>query len=227
MEMSTKERKKREKQQRRQDIVEAAERVIASQGFDAATMIEIAEEAELSKGTLYLYFQSKDELYMAICKRGSQLLVDEFAELFSGSYTGIELIQKMGENYLRFVTDHPLYFDAFAYYESLRDIDELEKSNIVQACEENQHKVMNFMVQAIQIGMQDGTIDDTYDLQELAILIWASTRGITQMNMMSETGHYYKMLKEEQVEADRLFENFMQMVGTGIAADKSDDIWND
>ncbi len=58
------ERKEKEKQQRRDDILGAAKEVFFSKGLMSATMDEIAEKAELSKGTLYLYFASKEELYL-------------------------------------------------------------------------------------------------------------------------------------------------------------------
>ncbi|MDQ7783625.1 MAG: TetR/AcrR family transcriptional regulator [Desulfomonilaceae bacterium] len=51
---------------RRQQILEAAKRIFARCGFKGATIEEIAGEAELSTGTLYLYFKSKDEIYFSL-----------------------------------------------------------------------------------------------------------------------------------------------------------------
>ena len=50
------------KEERSQQIIEAALHVFAEQGFDEATMDEIAEEAGLSKGSLYWYFKGKDKI---------------------------------------------------------------------------------------------------------------------------------------------------------------------
>ena len=52
----------------------AAKRVFAQRGFNRATMEDIAQEAELSPGTLYLYFKSKDELYASLSLRLLQFL---------------------------------------------------------------------------------------------------------------------------------------------------------
>ncbi|MCD4743854.1 MAG: TetR/AcrR family transcriptional regulator [Desulfobacteraceae bacterium] len=57
------ERKKREKESRRLQILEAAKEVFSSKGYNAATMEEIADAAELSPGTLYIYFKNKEELH--------------------------------------------------------------------------------------------------------------------------------------------------------------------
>ena len=49
-------------EERKEQITEAATKVFAEQGFDKARMDDIAAEAKLSKGTLYLYFKSKDAI---------------------------------------------------------------------------------------------------------------------------------------------------------------------
>ena len=59
--MGIQERKEREKERRRQQIMVAAKRVFSNKGFNKATMEDIAQEAELSPGTLYLYFKNKEE----------------------------------------------------------------------------------------------------------------------------------------------------------------------
>ncbi len=64
--MSTKDRREREKEQRRQTIIDAARDVIRIDGFDGVSMDKVAEKAELSKGALYLYFKNKDELLTEI-----------------------------------------------------------------------------------------------------------------------------------------------------------------
>lgn len=72
--MGIQERKERERERRRQQIMVAAKRVFAQKGFSRATMEDIAHEAELSPGTLYLYFKSKDELYVSLSIRLLQFM---------------------------------------------------------------------------------------------------------------------------------------------------------
>lgn len=60
------ERKQREKERRREEIIHAARKVFSAKGFTAATMEEIASMAELSPGTLYLYFKNKEELHTSL-----------------------------------------------------------------------------------------------------------------------------------------------------------------
>jgi AcrR family transcriptional regulator len=51
---------------KRRQIIEGARAMFLSRGFDAASMMDIAREAGVSKGTLYVYFKDKDELFSAI-----------------------------------------------------------------------------------------------------------------------------------------------------------------
>lgn len=61
--MGVKERKAREKERRRQQIVVAAKRVFSKKGYARARMEDIANEAELAPATLYIYFRNKEELF--------------------------------------------------------------------------------------------------------------------------------------------------------------------
>lgn len=67
--MGIQERKERERDRRRQQIMIAATRVFSEKDFNKATMEDIAKEAEVSPGTLYLYFKNKDELFASLSLR--------------------------------------------------------------------------------------------------------------------------------------------------------------
>ena len=59
-------RKEKEKEQRRNIILDVAQQLFFSKKYDEITIEEIANKAQLAKGTLYLYFKSKEELYSAV-----------------------------------------------------------------------------------------------------------------------------------------------------------------
>jgi AcrR family transcriptional regulator len=66
--MAIYERQLRERERRRQQIIAASKRVFVTKGI-RATIKDIAEAAELSPGTLYIYFKNKDELYASLSIR--------------------------------------------------------------------------------------------------------------------------------------------------------------
>src|SRR5450755_4583040 len=69
-------RRAREKAQRRQAILSAAERVFAVHGFDTATIEQIAQQAEYATGTIYLYFKDKNALYASLLANKLSAMVD-------------------------------------------------------------------------------------------------------------------------------------------------------
>jgi AcrR family transcriptional regulator len=66
---SAENRTDRRKRRNRQALIEAGYTVMASKGIDAATMVEIAERADVGAGTVYNYFESKDELAMCVMEQ--------------------------------------------------------------------------------------------------------------------------------------------------------------
>lgn len=71
-------RKERERQFRRNDIISVAIKIFAEKGFNHTTLDEIAEISEYGKGTIYNYFDSKEDLYLGIIEK---LFSDQLAEM--------------------------------------------------------------------------------------------------------------------------------------------------
>ncbi|HSI74442.1 MAG TPA: TetR/AcrR family transcriptional regulator, partial [Lunatimonas sp.] len=72
-----------ERQQREKKIMEAAIRLFSIKGLHYTTMHEVAQQAKISKGLTYFYFKSKEDLYMAITKKGYDELKDVFNKALS------------------------------------------------------------------------------------------------------------------------------------------------
>src|SRR4029077_15525877 len=66
---------------KRRQIIEGARSVFLAQGFDAASMGEIARKAGVSKGTLYVYFKSKEDLFEAISEEQCRMQAERLFEL--------------------------------------------------------------------------------------------------------------------------------------------------
>ncbi|MFO8006634.1 MAG: TetR/AcrR family transcriptional regulator [Candidatus Brocadiia bacterium] len=103
------------KQQRRGQIMDAARRLFWERGYRGTTMPEIAREAGLAAGTLYLYFPGKGALYAELLFAGYDLLIERLgAELNRGGETrdrGEALI----DAFLGFARDFPEYFDIIFF----------------------------------------------------------------------------------------------------------------
>ena len=87
---------------KRRQIIDGACRMFLSQGFDAASMGAIAREAGVSKGTLYVYFKSKEELFEAIVEEQCRQQAEQIFTLDTEAPIEAEL-KRLGEQFTRFL----------------------------------------------------------------------------------------------------------------------------
>lgn len=178
--MGITERKKREKKQRRNDIIDAAERVFFSKGISNATMDDVAETAELSKGTLYLYFKSKEELYLAVNLRGLEILESLFKEAAGEHRIGLKKVHAIGRAYHRFYKEYPDYFNALLFYDS-HAIDSPLKDTVLGEVEYIGRQCLQILVESINTGIADRSIRPDIDPMKTATILWGLTTGIIQL----------------------------------------------
>jgi AcrR family transcriptional regulator len=80
-------RRERERLQRHQDILDAAKTVFAREGYEKASLDGVAAILELSKGSIYYYFESKEALFISIVEQGLDGLLDKIEEAKSKDNT--------------------------------------------------------------------------------------------------------------------------------------------
>ena len=88
-------RREREKERHRNEILDAAERVFAKKSFHEATMAEIATEAEFAIGSLYNFFSSKDDLYLAMLDRVGQDFMSRFRQEVEAAPDEVNVLERL------------------------------------------------------------------------------------------------------------------------------------
>jgi AcrR family transcriptional regulator len=174
------ERKDREKEQRRLDILNAAEKVFFSKGVRNATMDDVAEAAELSKGTLYLYYKNREELYLAITLRALDLLKARFREAAEKIGTGLQKVFAIGETFYRFSYENPDYFNALSYYE-FTDVRFDGAGSMAGQCSDCGQECLDILIDSIRIGQADGSVRPDMDPVSTALILWGQTTGVIQL----------------------------------------------
>ncbi|MFQ6613331.1 MAG: TetR/AcrR family transcriptional regulator [Fidelibacterota bacterium] len=86
------ERKAREKEQRRMSILMAAEKLFARDGYTATSLDQVAQEVEISKGTIYLYFKNKEDLFFTLIRERFETLIQKVTEKIAETQTLEELV---------------------------------------------------------------------------------------------------------------------------------------
>jgi AcrR family transcriptional regulator len=175
--MGIEERKEREKKMRRRQIMDAAKKVFASKGFGGATIENIAEEAEFSPATLYLYFKSKDELLASLNLKLLQTLIAKMEhvrdqERLSPEKKIIALEKALYEVYL---TD-PLNVVNVLRFQSKERLKSLspELSSQIRA---HTQKYMTAIAEIFKNGVQEGVFLDRHPAA-FADIVWGLFAGL-------------------------------------------------
>lgn len=93
--------------ERREEILEAATKLFATQGYADTDTQQLADKLGVGKGTLYRYFPSKRELFLAAADRGMRRLCEFIDDNVAGINDAPERIAKVVHSYLQFFADHP------------------------------------------------------------------------------------------------------------------------
>lgn len=159
--MTVADRKLREKEQRKNAIVIAAEKLFYAKGFDNVTMDEIADTVEISKGLLYVYFKNKDSLFFAIVAKKQRESADLLTERLKTPATGGERVRAIIQWYVDITKGNPEFSEMASTYAPLlwSRIDSGDEA----ACTESVIRYHSLLDAAIRDGMEDGTVRDDLD----------------------------------------------------------------
>lgn len=113
--MGVQQRREREKQQRRKDILSAARSLFWKKGYDGTTMPAIARAAELAPGTLYLYFSNKDSLYVELLLEGYELMQRQLQQAVETETEPARRGEALIEAFFQFAHECPEYFDIIFF----------------------------------------------------------------------------------------------------------------
>ncbi len=174
--MGIKERRDREKQARRREILDQAKTLFFEQGFAATSMNQIANALELSKGTLYLYFKNKEELYISLLVEGMALMNQAFESSVSGIDLWEEKVRALGWGYYQFSRDFPQYFYINFQFQQ-GELTQKISDELYQECFALGFSSLSFLADAIEQGREQGQVN-TKDSMNTAVVLWASLTGI-------------------------------------------------
>jgi AcrR family transcriptional regulator len=177
--MGTEARREREKAARQEAIMASARGLFFAKGFIPTTMDEIARKAELSKGALYLYFPSKEDLYVTVLHEGLKILFDQIEEVFQLDLPPDRLIRRLGEVRYRYYLDYREYYRIF-FFRQHGDVDVTRQLLPHQLVQENLDKGMrNFQrfIGVIQKGI-DQRIFAPGDPRKAAVAFWGAINGV-------------------------------------------------
>lgn len=169
-------RKLKEQVQRREAILHAAREAFFEKGFMAATMESIADGCHLAKGTLYLYFRSKEELYVSIMAEGLDLLKKELDGIRDLSLTSDLLLEEILKVYMAFYEEHRKYF-RIMFLSSQPDVRERAPVELLRKCMDSARECMQILNDIIEKGIAENIFRKA-NPWAFANILWSTVNGI-------------------------------------------------
>lgn len=212
--MSLQARREREKKERQESILDAAEIMFFEKGYEHTSMDEIAKTAQLSRALLYVYFKDKAAILRGITLRAGETLRQRFEHASGSASTGLDKIAALGKAYYLFSKENPDYFDVLTHAASLNSAPESEQEKALQECE---YGTMEIMVKALRSGLQDGSLSPQriIDPLETSLFLRGALHGVIMLGKqeLSATGPL------AAYDSDRLVRYTMQMLMVSLRAD--------
>ena len=178
----------------REKIVDAAIIAFSVHGYDRTRMDDIAETAKLSKGTLYLYFKNKEELFYAISENNIRELKEQLSVLFTKSE---DLISDSQTFYVKFrKTSEPsdkVFIETIAESSRNRKLREMLYRQRI--------KVLNVVTEYLKLQVRRGLFRSEVDLDAIATGLVAIYDGLTVSKIMGVSETYNKKAWNETMKA--------------------------
>jgi AcrR family transcriptional regulator len=183
--MGTKERRAIEKQLRLNQILDAARLLLFSDGIDNISISKIAQKAELGVGTIYFYFKSKEDIFIALQEEGLKLFYDMICPVRdSKTLSCNEKLKNIGELFYRFNLEHKEYCDILNFF--LSSSKEFFEPDLKNKIDMSGSKIFDLIEYVILEGIQNGELIKS-DTRKCAIFFFGALHGVMQLKKLEKT----------------------------------------
>lgn len=178
----------------KEKIVQAAITTFSKYGYDKTRMDDIAESANLGKGTLYLYFKSKEELFYAISENSIKELKEQLSKLFSKKEDLVHDAEKFYDQYRNLIHDsEKVFFEMIA--ESSRN------PKLRKALYEQRMKVYDIVIDYLRRQIEKGFFRKDMDVNAIASGLVALYDGLTISKLLGISEYYNKKAWTQTIRA--------------------------
>lgn len=176
--MASRERRTREKQQIRKQILDAARELFVQRGYDAVSMRQVAQKIEYTPTAIYFHFKDKQDLVNQCCAEEFLHLAKAFQHLLSVKDPVLRLKQ-MGMQYIQFGLQHPNHYRLL--FMTPHPHQAPERNKIIRrgdASEDAYEILRSTILQCIA----EGRFSKRYQDPELASqVVWSCVHGFTSL----------------------------------------------
>lgn len=178
--MSSEERRKKEKENRKNSILKVARKLFFERGFKSVTVDLIAAKAEVSKGSIYLYFDSKEEIYTQILISANIERHKDIENFTKQDRSASELLLSFALDYVNFFLDNNELFRilmTFMLQSENMNLTEEQNTQLIHTTNENVLAISEIL----QKGVASGEFVSGIDFNQMRNAIWGMLNGIISL----------------------------------------------
>ncbi len=178
--MSPQEKRKKEKENKRNNILKAARKLFFDNGFKAVTVDNIAAKAAVSKGSIYLYFDSKEEIYAQVLVADNIERHKELLEFNTKEAPAEELLFQYAQHYVDdFFNNKELFriLMTFMLQTEQMNLTPQQNAELIRTTNEN----IKFISGILQKGIDSGDFLATIDIRQTQNAIWGLLNGVISL----------------------------------------------
>jgi TetR/AcrR family transcriptional regulator, repressor for uid operon len=177
----------------RERIIQSAVECFSNYGFDRTRMDDIAHTSDLSKGTLYLYFKSKEDLFYAICENNLKTIKDQLSHIFTKKEDLVYDAEQFYENFQKREGNEKVFFEIIA--ESSRN------AKLQKILYEQRMKIYDIVKGYLDVQVKKGFFRKDIDTEAVASGLVSLYDGLTVSKLLGFSESYNKKTWTETVRA--------------------------
>lgn len=182
--MGLQERRKREKQERKDQILNAARAVLFVTDIASISMNQVAAAAELSVGTLYIYFKNKEELFARLQEEGLDILFEMVKKAIDTKQEPRQQLRSIALAYLEFSRQHRKYFDLMNYFLTSPEVTFPER--LKSRVDDHGARILK-LVEKVLAGFSIDSGANQDKSRRCSIVFWSSVHGLIQFKKLQKT----------------------------------------
>jgi AcrR family transcriptional regulator len=178
------EKREKRKENRKNTILAAARRLFFDQGFKTVTIDNIAAKAEVSKGSIYLCFESKEEIYAQILISDNIALYERIKKFSAKEAPASQLLLEFAKIYVDyFLNDNELFriLMTFMMQTSQMNLVEKQKDELIRSTNHN----IIIISEIIQKGIDSGEFSPISNIRQMQNGIWGMLNGIISLYLFT------------------------------------------
>ena len=182
--MGVKERKEKEKQIRRGQILDAARKQLFSKGIENVSISGIAKEAELGVGTIYFHYKNKEDIFIALQEEGVNILHAAISCIADTDAEPDEKLRQIALAFYDFSDTHNAYYNIITYFLSSPRIffeaDQKERVDLSGT------KILTVIRNIVEQGNADGHFMEKAP-DKFAVMFWGAIYGLLHFRKLEQT----------------------------------------